>query len=464
MSDQPRPTGPERDDVRWLRGLRDLTQNWLSETDGLIQWGKQRNQPVRLNVPVPTDAYADFLFSFALAQAGAETGARELLAQARERLAGGDDAHQFLLRAYQFRIAQALEGKPHAGPLPDEYVEYTETMDRLLRYVADRLRKHSRVLEPDQRINPYRHWGARINDLERALVELADLTDRQEIVSRVDRLLKDVPKGSKGHEVRAKILKAGLEAAPRVSEDFARRMLDQSIPAYDALPEQQDLAAVMEQASFLEKALFVAAHFRHPECVGPLVGLCRRWLQAEQGFFPDAFAPLIAQCVRTLRELALPDVLGPLLLEAAGAALAGGDLEAVLPEQLTDDPADLRFLLAVAGGWAYLGVVEKAEKVLEASRLVLSQDEPAYKSFDEWGGNARQRTSLAQSYAAALAWFPARTVRPLLEELYTRLRGVHDTYTTAGHFSLAHLDVIEAGVLAAVEVLTRPDKPLTVTT
>jgi hypothetical protein len=465
MSDQPRPTEPEQDGARWLRGLRDLTQNWLRETDGLVRWEKQNNQPVRVDEPVPTDAYTDLDFAFGLAQVRAVTAVRELLEQARERLAGCDDAHQFLLRAYQFRISQALAGKPHAGPLPDEYVEYMESMDRLLRYVADRLRQHSRVLEPDQRINPYRHWGARINDLEKALVELTDLTDRDEIVASVDRLLKDVPKGAKGHEVRAKILKAGLEAAPRVSEDFARRMLDQAVPAYDALPEQQDLAAVMEQAAFLEKVLFSAAHYGSDAHIHPLVARFERMLQSQRG--PqglEALSSVADQCFRGLRKLGMRDTIDRLLGQLADAVLEGKELAAVDFHKLAQGPDMLKALLQVAAGWCYLGFVQEAETIIEASRLVLFQPEPAYKSFDAWSTNSHQRTSLARSYAAALGQLPMPMAGAFLEELFTRLRGVHDAYTTNRHFSVAHLDVIEAGVLAAVEVLTRPDKPLTVTT
>ena len=43
---------------------------------------------------------------------------------------------------------------------------FLDTVDRLARYVVDRFRKHSIVLEPEQRINPYRHWGARISDFD----------------------------------------------------------------------------------------------------------------------------------------------------------------------------------------------------------------------------------------------------------------------------------------------------------
>jgi len=111
-----------------------------------------------------------------------------------------------------------------------------EDTERLLRYVVDRLRKHSRILEPDQRINPYRHWGARISEFEKALAELTDLTDRNELANRIDKLLNEVPKGAKGNDQRSRVLKAGLEAAPRIGDEFGRKLLDQTLPATTACP------------------------------------------------------------------------------------------------------------------------------------------------------------------------------------------------------------------------------------
>ena len=67
-----------------------------------------------------------------------------------------------------------------------------------------------------------------------------------------------------------------LVASHRVGEEFARRMLDQTIPAYDSLPDAREMAAVMEQASFLEKALFVAGHFGWLAETGSALGSGRR--------------------------------------------------------------------------------------------------------------------------------------------------------------------------------------------
>src|SRR5262249_47746627 len=140
-----------------------------------------------------TAAYVELTFAFGLAKLGETDAARELLNKARAVLNSKDDAHQFLAAAYEYRVRQAMDGKRHSGPLPTERLQELEIMERLQRYVVDRLRKHSFILEPDERINPYRHWGARISEFERALAELTDLTDRNEVVIRVERILKDVP-------------------------------------------------------------------------------------------------------------------------------------------------------------------------------------------------------------------------------------------------------------------------------
>ena len=174
---------------------------------------------------------------------------------AKAFLGGENDVHQFLLGAYAYRINQALEGKPHAGPLPTEYFEHLELLDRMPRYVVDRLRQHARILEPNQKIDPYRHWASRMSDLDRELAELVDVNDRKEVISRVQRLLRDLPRGARSAEQRRASSRSALDLAPRISEDFAREFLDQVIPAYDALPEAREPMALLEQATFLEKSL-----------------------------------------------------------------------------------------------------------------------------------------------------------------------------------------------------------------
>jgi hypothetical protein len=452
MSDQPRPTGPEQGlpgppsnqrfrAVRpWLSELHDKAQEWAMD-------GRDPNQD-----KARTFSYIELIFAFGLAGLGELGASRALLGSDKMVLGDEDDAHQFLLQAYDYRIRQALEGKPHSGPLPDEYIKSMETMDRLSRYVVDRLRKHSRVLEPDRRINPYRSWG-NPSDFEKALAELTDISNRQELASRVEWLLNNVPTGRKSHVLRVRALKAGLEVAPWVGEDFARKLLDQSIPAYDALPEQQEFAAAMEQASFLEKALSAAAHYGSDAHIRPLVARFERMLQSLRG--PQALPALESlgrECFRGLRKLGMRDEIDRLLGQLADAVLEGKSLAAVDLHKWSYGPEMLKALLQVAAGWYYLGRDRQAEPVLQAARALLLKGELP----------PRQQTELACAYAQAVGQAPAEVAQERLEEIFTAVKGVTDSYTTSSHYSMAKLDVVESVVLAAVGALTRFDEPLTV--
>src|SRR5207302_3441733 len=95
------------------------------------------------------------------------------------------------------------------------------------RYAVERLRCHLRVLEPNQEIDPYRHQKA-LNDLDKALAAVSDLTDRNEIAGRMETLWHGAPKGAKGDAMRALVAREALNLAPRVGEDFARKMLERA--------------------------------------------------------------------------------------------------------------------------------------------------------------------------------------------------------------------------------------------
>jgi hypothetical protein len=410
----------------WMTGLADLTQKWVQDNASTMQ------KP-------PMDAYVDLVFSFGLARLGEAEAARDLLSRAQEGLAGKDDAHAFLLEAFRYRIRQALDGKPHTGPLPAELLNLLRGMVPLLNYVVDRLRRHSRILEPDQEIDPYRKWGARMSELDNQLADMADLTDRKEIAARVQRVLKGLSKGMEGVEQRAKVLKAALEAAPRVGEEFAREMLDLGQKAYDALPEPADVNALTERATFLEKALFVAAHFDSTEHLHPLVARFEAMLQSQSGSLAiQALEKLAGRCFRGLRKLGMRDQIDPLLRQMADLVLEGKDLESL-------DPAGLRAMLLVAEEWYFFGRDAQAEPVLQAVRKVLLSGELVTNDH-----RAKEQTALAAAYARTVGQAPVAVAQKRLEEIVTSVKGVRDTYTTSSHFSVSQFDVIEAVVLAVV--------------
>jgi hypothetical protein len=404
----------------WMIGMGNLAQRWVKDNIDATQ-------------KAPMEAYVDLLFAFGLARLGESDAARELLARARGVLSSKSDAHVFLLEAFTHRAVQAIDGHPHTGALPQPLMDSLKGMETLEIYIIDRLRKHSHILEPETRIDPYRKWAARISEFDSQLVELTDMTDRKEIVNRVGKLLKGLPKGDDATP-RAKVLKVALDVAPRVGEDFARDMLDRVLPAHDALPEPTDVHALEEQARLLEKALFTAAHFDRGEHIHPLVGRFQRLLQTQRGGQAvQALEALAGQCFRGLRKLGMRDEIDRLLTQMADLILEGRDLSAI-------DVGGLPALLRVAAEWYFFGRDAQAEPVLQAARTMLLRGD--LKDSDQ--------TRLACAYARTVGQAPVAVAQKRLEEIFTSVKGVKDSYTTSPYYSRSQLDLIEAVILAVV--------------
>jgi hypothetical protein len=133
-----------------------------------------------------TGAYVDLMFAFGHARLGDDSGARELLVRAAERLRSSvpdrssvieqgkktwvevvprdDPAHQLLAKGFSYRIEHALAGLPHQGTLPaevlstlDEWEHSRQIEQKRDHYIVERMRSESRILELAP-INPYRLW------------------------------------------------------------------------------------------------------------------------------------------------------------------------------------------------------------------------------------------------------------------------------------------------------------------
>ncbi len=430
---------------QWLMNLCDQAQLWVLEL-------KEKNRGVDTSAEL-TCGYIDLIFAFGFARLGEHDACRHLLQRAKTALDGQGEVASILLQAYNYRIEQALAGKPHAGPLPAELLEYLEALSakennrlgenegRIERYAVDRLREHSRILEPHQEVNPYRHWHARTNDLDRELLALTDLTDKQQISDRIHKLWRDPPKGARGNEARARILREALNQAPRVSEPFAREQLDRVIATYDALPQAEDEEGIVQRAGFLEKALVVAAHFDRVEHIPHLLSRFQQLLEAQKG--PPvlrALDEIAGKYFRGLRKLGLREEIDQLLKLMTSVILGGKDLQSLDFHKGGTGVAALRALLHVAAGWYFFGRDAQAEPVVQTARALLYKTELEH----------REQTALACAYAATLGQAPVELAQQGLEELFQRLKGVRDNWTTNRYYSLSQLKVVEAVVLAIV--------------
>jgi hypothetical protein len=414
------PTSQRFGAVRmWIKDLVNSAQKWVKDNKDQLS-------------NAPTEAYVDLIFAFGLARLGEVDAARERLNRAAAALAGKDDAHTFLLGAYRYRILQAIDGKPPAGPLPDELLGSLKGMSSLHPYIIDRLRKISRILEPEQRIEPYRKQLARSEE-DKLLVEMVNLTNRQEIVKQIQNLLKAVPKGDEFVERRAKVLRAALEAAPRVGEDFAKEILKLTLEALATLDRRRDPGLFKDQAELVEKALFVAAHFDRAGDVHALVARFEHLLQAErETHYFEIMETVVYQCFRGLRKLGMRDQIDRLLGSIVELLLEGSSLEAA-------DVMRLRPLLAVAGEYYFFNRDALAEPFVQKARAMLIKGEQLPK--DQY--------PLACAYARTVAQAPVVVAQQRLEELFKKVQ-VKDGFTTSQYFSLSQLAVTEAVVLATV--------------
>ncbi|GIW80100.1 MAG: hypothetical protein KatS3mg105_1907 [Gemmatales bacterium] len=425
-----------------VANLRDLAQMWL---------GSEHT----------TGAYVDLMFAYGLARLGEHVECDKLMTAAEQKLhRANSDAphvHNYLLSAFAWRIKAALEQKPNSGPLPDIRVDIPtqgkalplDRFPRLDRYVVDRLRQHSRILEPHEEIDPYRNWWCRFADEPiREVMALYDIRDRDQLARQMDVLWQRY----RDKNTEISLLPVALELAPRLGEEFARHMLghvpELSQRLFEQLLTRDRVAGFQNAATLLGKALFLAAHYDNANEVTNLVRLFERLLTLMPKVgIQENLVTLVENCLRGLRKLGMREQIGMLLSNLADAILEGEDwhafgarllLTAKEGKALGQKPARLRALLHVAGGWYYLGHDDNAVAVVDLARDLLFAN----------CLSPTEQTKLARAYAATLAQAPVDDALQRIEELFYRLEGVSDTYTTNSHYSLSRLDVVEAVVLA----------------
>ncbi len=316
------------------------------------------------------------------------------------------------------------------------------------RYAVERLRYLSRIIEPHQRVEPYRYNLGFKNEHERSLIELPDVIDRQELADRIQKLLHEVPKDAAGHELQGKTLRVALDQAPRIGETFAVELLDRASRAYDAvLAHDSGPDALVNRASLLQKALLVAAHFGRREFISPLVARYKQLLQTEframlsssyDSLMIETVDALAGQCLHGLRKLGMREEINQMLAPMRNCILGDKDLSSVAGSK--DHWFILRALLPIAGGWYYFGRDSEAEPILQAARTLLFRNELEPK----------EQTALACTYVATLGLVPAELAQMRLQELFERLKGIYDGFSTTDYYGQFQLRLVEAVVLAVV--------------
>ncbi|MGE3821706.1 MAG: hypothetical protein AB7I30_20020, partial [Isosphaeraceae bacterium] len=433
--------GPQGDRARLAREqlakLHPLARSWV----GRGHW------------PAPhTAAFCDLIFAHGLARTGDAPGSKALLESGLGALPRHDAVTAWLASAFDHRIRQSLEGKVPGGPLPDELMNRLETLgdasievgrkgSKELRYKIDRLREHSHILEPHEKVSPYRHWRGSVDDeVSRTLASVVDLTDRAEVLRIMERLLDHPPNGPKPWVRASEILGTAMEVAYRLGEPFARRLFDRVLPTVDHLDQ------LTRRARLLERAGRLAAHFDQPGHVRAYVSRFESILGSATERDHGELESLLRECFRGLRVLGVRDEIDRLLGKIATTVLKHrkitgvDDLASVAVRQGQGVAAwarVVRILLQVAAGWCHFGQSERASPIFDEARAILLEGE--LPPIDQ--------TGLACAYARALGQAPGAIAIPRLTELFTSVERVHDTFTVGSHYSLSRLDLIESVVL-----------------
>jgi hypothetical protein len=415
-----------------------------------------------------TVSYIDLVFAFCLARLGEAEATRGLLSQATDELLESDDAHQSLLQAFKYRIEQALAGKPHAGPLPRAWREQLQGVDdRLMCYLVDFIRRDSRVLEPQERINPIRNWASFLGGLHARMAELHDLNDPAQAAEGIRMLLRTVSDNQSTPEVSLDILVTVLPYTLRAGEAVALETLQEVSEALEAgirwadsgiEPGARDAASrAFLIAQVLERAITLSGSLSRVEHVQVFVQRLLDFLEEKQGSQLLGAMDLIAEpCLRTLLRLGLRGEIPRVLDRMAEWMEWNVGLEALRDRYANKWPGwpqALRALLRLAEGWLLLGQPRHAEAILEEARRVLFAH--------DLDTHPREYTELVCVYATALGELPGDDTLNRFQELFANMKPVRDTYTSSNHFSVMQLRVVESVVLSLcrVDCLEQPEDP-----
>jgi hypothetical protein len=427
----------------------------------------QKNEHIKATLP-----YVDLTFAFGFATLGDHATAKKLVEDARKvaevpipqgGTAQTDQAvtaalvKTFLFQAFQFRVEEALAGKPHAGRLSARVLSAFDAIVqtggrgpinnsyKLAVYVINRFRMYSRIVEPQERVDPYFDWD-RVDQLKGTLSQLPNTNDPGTLADSIRRLL------SGGADVRLTVLHRTLSLATRVGEDFAIELLN----AVPSVLKWNDPNPSKQQDELLEQAFFLAGYFHRPEIAAKLVDALIRLVRST----PEAFRTLLVaqvarNCLTALSKCGHQAETNQFVNTLRAEVMHG----AALPELRTRYTAvPERWAATVRAHLALAGTGDMSAQALEAARReLLGSDALPLQPYDY--------TELARAYVLTLGDGSPEAGLIAMLELFKRMppTKITNTWTTAQYYSRFHLNLVEDTVLALCQPCPESPVPLVVT-
>lgn len=384
----------------------------------------------------------DLTFAAALARYGDAAAARGL-ADAAHLPTNADPYEEWVYRAYRERVGRLANREPATAPLS---AELRRALDGLSaehggdaqRQAAERFLQFSRILEPLDRVDPFR--SARQHDqLGEALAEVGAFTGsgrkREKAAEQLELRFRALFQEHKDPRAAFRILQVAVPTGVRVGESFALDVVGRVRPALDRLARWRDAGELIDRVRLLQDAVEVAAHFGRVAMVGPLLDGLHALLEGVRGEVAGWLVTgLGGGGFRFLSRLGLADAAQALLSRLTDALTGGKSVAQLLKTPALNRGVMHPALLRLAGGWFYFGDEEPARLALAAVRGEL---------FDGWM-SPEPRNRLAADYATALGHAPADLAMDGFAELFDRL-----TVTGMGATgTIQRLRVMEAVALA----------------
>ncbi|MGE3806909.1 MAG: hypothetical protein AB7K24_19760, partial [Gemmataceae bacterium] len=424
--------------------LRDRAQEWIQRfpSYGKTYFGSGEKHR--------TNGYIDLTFAFGLARLGEKTECEKLLKEGKQLLHNVDDVHLILSEGYEYRIRQALDNKPHAGPLPAHSLEQI----KMLResgtsnsYGVDRLRQYSAILDPDESFDPYRYNKAPI-ELDAELTPLSDLREPMALTARIDQLLTSKRKDWNTPLARVQIFGAILQVAPRLGQDYCLGLLRAALELLANLETTLEPAyrkdahfLVYRLAPLLQHAINVSAHFGQVDFAREFVGrFLGSFSSLNETSAIEEIENIVRKCFQALRKLGLRNEIDRMLHGMAGAILLQQTLAQARERLGNRWVPSLCTLLHVAAGWLYAGKIEAAAPILDAARAVLADP--------DIGERQKDKLSVSCAYLTALGQAPVEMALQRIEQFFTEIGPIFDSLLCNQFYSLSQLKVVEAMVLA----------------
>ncbi len=412
-----------RDKVLKMHGV---VHEWLDSTRGF-------------NDVKPTRSLTDLMFAYALGRLGEPVACHELMEKAVEDLIltnavpPTSTIHWWIAEAFKFRVQEALEGR-FGNQLPLNLLEVHSQMERDPKYVVDRMRELSRILEPHERIEPYRRFRMLFSDdLDRDLAVLCDINDRAELTNRLTHLLNS--KAATQPSPAARTLTAALEVAPRLGQAFAESLLDKVEPVLQRKP------TTVEQLFLLQKALYAAAHFDQPGHLQTFVGRFHEIIDSDTAEdIEKALEGVVEQCFTGLRKLGMRDEISKILEKIDARARREKPAKGKPKPPDSRRVEQLKLRLHVAAGSFYFGQPDRAWPILDEVRTLLFEGDL----------NPNFQNSLACAYIVTLAHAPIDASIERLTELFQTVDRIAGIFLTDKYYSRSQLNMVEALVLALI--------------